>query len=423
MKARSRIILSGSILAALFAAAALVVPATASADVVTDWSKTMIEAQAVDNTPAPAGARIAAIVQASVFDAVNGVAPRYRSIHVPPRAPAGASKQAAAAGAAHEALLAFYPAQQALLDAQLAISVGLMDGSQQSITDGLAWGKSVADQIDAWRSTDGFNSVLPPYVAGTDPGDWAPTPPAFVATPAWRTLAVTTPFGMTSPSQFRPPPPPPLTSAAYAAEFNEVKSTGSLTSTTRTAAQELTARFWASDSPIGMWNRVALRQMGGKHASILKEARALALLNMSLADGFIAVWEAKNHFDTWRPITAIQTADTDGNPATDADPAWQPLMPTPPFQEYPSGHAGVSSSGANMIAILLGDGPFTVTSIAYPGLVRSYSNALAALEDVADARTFIGFHFRFASDAAIAMGKGIAGYDAHVLAGPLQRHR
>jgi hypothetical protein len=407
---------------ALALAATLVAAPAASADVVTDWNKTMIEAQAVANTPAPPGARIAAIVQASVFDAVNGITPRYNPVHVAPAAPAGASRDAAAAGAAHEALMAFYPDQKALLDEQLAISIGMLDASQQSITDGMNWGMSVADQIVAWRASDGSASVLPPYVAGGAPGDWAPTPPAFVTPPLFRAVGVTTPFGMTSADQFRPAGPPALTSAAYAAAFNEVKEMGSFASTTRTDAQTFTARFWASDSPIGVWNRVALRLMARHQRSLLQEAHTLALLNMSLADGAIAVWEAKNHFDTWRPITAIQQADTDGNPATAADPTWHPLMPTPPFQEYPSGHVGVSSSGVNLLQIVFGRTPISVTSVAYPGLVRSYPGANAVLNDIADARTFAGFHFRFASTDAKTMGWKIARQDWRALARPMHHH-
>jgi hypothetical protein len=406
----------------LAAVAMLAAPAAASADVVTDWNKTMIEAQVVANTPGPPGSRIAAIVQASVFDALNGISPRYAPVHVAPAAPSGASRSAAVAGAAYEALVAFYPDQKPLLDAQLAISIGMLDASPQSVTDGMNWGQSVADEILAWRSGDGFNAVLPPYVPGSAPGDWVPTPPAFVANPVFRTFAIMTPFGMTSPSEFRPSGPPPLTSAAYAAAFNEVKDMGSSTSTDRTNAQTLTARFWASESPVGIWNQAALRVMAHDRLSPLREARTLALLNMTMADGAIAIWEAKNYFNTWRPITAIQQADTDGNPATSADPTWQPLAPTPPFQEYPSGHAGLSGAGAYLLQMMLGRTSIALTSAAYPGLLRTYPSYSAALDDVADARTFIGFHFRFASVDAERVGWNVARNDLHVLLRPLRHH-
>jgi hypothetical protein len=383
-------------LAVVAALALLAVPATASADTVTDWNQMLLQGAAATNTGGPPAARIAAIVQVSVFDAVNGIDRKYAPIHVAPGAPAGASRGAAVASAAHEALMQFFPGQQTMFDEQLAISLGMLNDSQQSIDDGMAWGKSVADQVLAWRATDGNNTVLPPYVAGSDPGDWQPTPPAFVATPALRTFAVTTPFGMTSPSQFRPGPPPPLDSAAYATDFNETMTMGSLTSATRTDAQTLTAKFWQSDSPTGLWNRVALRLLARHHMSMVREARVLALMNAAAADGAISVWDAKNYYDTWRPITAIQ--------------------------EYPSGHVGVSSSSADMLQILFGRHAFRMTSIAYPGLVRTYAGFASAIGDVSDARVFIGFHFRFSDTVAAHMGWQIARRDAHVLAGR-SRHR
>ncbi len=406
------------------ALAMLALPVAVAADVVSDWNETMIEAQALANTPTPPGTRLAAIVQISVFDAVNGVSPRYTSVHVAPAAPSGASRAAAAAGAAHEALVVLFPAQKALFDARLALTLGTLRGSESSMAAGLAWGTSVADQIIAWRASDGWDTVLPPYVSGSDPGDWVPTPPAFVTTPLFRQVAVTTPFALTSAAQFALPGPPPLTSSAYADAFNEVKAMGSLSSTTRTSAQTLTAQFWASDSVVGFWNRVALQLLAHREHSLVREARSLALLNMSMADGAIAVWDAKNRFDTWRPITAIRQAGLDGNSTTDADSAWVPLIVTPPFQEYPSGHAGVSGSGAGMLAILFGRStPFTITSINYPGTRRSYATFSDALDDIADARTFGGIHFRFASVDASHMGGQIAAYIVRTKMVRLPGHR
>jgi hypothetical protein len=409
-------------LVAIGALALLAVPAMASASTVTDWNQLLMQVETASNTGGPPGARDAAIVQIAVFDAVNGIHPKYAAIHVPPGAPHGASAGAAAASAAHEAMLALFPAQQQMLDVQLANSLAMLTDDQQSIDDGLAWGASVADQVLAWRATDGNNTVLPPYVAGSDPGDWQPTAPAFAATPAFRTFAVTTPFGMTSPSQFRPAGPPALDSAAYAAAFNEEAAIGSLTSSTRTAAQTLTARFWASDSPTALWNRVALRLVARRHMSMVGEARVLALMNAAAADGAIAVWDAKTHFDTWRPITAIQHADTDGNSDTAVDPTWQPLLTTPAFQEYPSGHVGVSSSSAYTLQMLFGRHAITMTSVAYPGMVRRYPSFSSAIGDLADARVFSGIHFRFSGVDAARMGRKIAHQDVHALATRSHRH-
>jgi hypothetical protein len=221
---------------ALVVATGLVAPATAHADVVTTWNRTMVAALDAAGTPPPPAMRAAAIVQASVFDAVNGIARRYTAVHVQPDAPPGASRAAAAAGAAHEALVALFPAQQATFDQRLAETLAQRSndhGGGQSLVRGLTWGKTVADQILAWRASDGFSTLLPPYAPASIPGRWQPTPPAF-AGPLFRQFATMTPWALASPSQFLPAAPPPLSSAQYARDFNEVKTLGSLTSTLRT---------------------------------------------------------------------------------------------------------------------------------------------------------------------------------------------
>ena len=413
-----------TVLLAVAVLGALAAPSAASADAVTDWNTTLIDAQTIAAVPGPPGTRQAAIVEASVFDAVNGIRPRFTFVHVRPAGPRFASRDAAAVAAAHEALRLLLPAQAPLFDARYAASLATLHGSARSIDAGLEWGTHVADEIAAWRANDGSAAVLPPYVIGTDPGDWQPTPPAFVLTPAFRTAGVTQPFGLLSPSQFRPPGPPALTSPRYAAAFNEVKEFGSLNSTVRSPAQTQTALFWASDSPTALWNRVAQQLLRRHHASLLGEARVLALLNMAQCDGAIGVWEAKNFYDTWRPITAIRAAAGDGNPATSPDPAWQPLIVTPPFQEYPSGHAGVSSAGAGILAGFFGARTsFFLTSPAFPGEERHFTRFAAALNDVADARTFAGIHFRTASVDAIALGQHVAHFLRRTMLRPRDGHR
>jgi hypothetical protein len=169
---------------------------------------------------------------------------------------------------------------------------------------------------------------------------------------------------------------------------------------------------------------VAQQLLRRRHASLLGEARVLALMNMAQCDGAIAVWEAKNFYDTWRPITAIRAADTDGNPATTADPTWVPLITTPPFQEYPSGHAGVSSSGAGMLASFFGGRThFFLTSPAFPGERRRFRSFADALQDVADARTFAGIHFRPASEDSITLGQRIARFLRRTMLRPRDEHR
>ena len=296
-----------------------------------------------------------------------------------------------------------------MLDARLAASLAAIGGRKEdhkgSISSGVAWGKTVADAILAWRATDHFSDPLGPYAPGGAPGDWQPTPPAFITPPLFRNLGVTTPFALTSPSQFRPAGPPALTSPQYTTDFNEVKAFGNST----TPFQAETARFWNGDTVTAFWDRVAEQLAGRSHLSTAENALLLARLNVSLADAAIAVWEAKNFFDSWRPVTAIAQAASDGNPDTTAQAGWAPLIVTPAFQEYPSGHSGVSSAAATMLASVFGnDTSFTVTSAGLPGVERSFTSFSDAVAQVADARVFGGIHFRSACVDAARMGVEVA---------------
>ncbi len=380
-------------------------------NVVIEWNATMLSTFATANVPPPAATRLGAIVQAAVFDAVNGIVPRYTAIHVAPAAPPGASREAAAIGAAYAALVSLFPAQKSALDADLAASVATISHgngrSNPTIPRGLAWGTTVARQILVWRAADGFNATPSPYVFGTAPGDWQPTPGGSGA-PKFRTLATTTPFALTSPSQFRPAGPPALTSDLYARDLNEVKGYGSATSTLRSPYQTETAKFWQGDTPTDMWDRVADSLALENHLNLVGSARLLALLNMTEADAGIAVWDAKNAFNFWRPVTAI------------GDPTWAPLLVTPYFQEYPSGHSGVSSAAASILASAFGsNAEFTVTSNGLPGVDRSFTSFSDAIAQVADARVFAGFHFRFSCVDATQMGVLIASYAESTLMQPV----
>ena len=384
---------------------------TSDGAVVITWNKTLLAALANAGTPAPIGTRLGAIVQAAVFDAVNGIERRYTPIHVEPAAPPGASRAAAVTGAAYETLVALFPAQKTTFEGQLATSLATIgdqpQGNDQSVARGLAWGETVGDEIVAWRAGDHSSDPLPVYVPGSLPGDWQPTPPGFSTQPLFRQLAVTTPFALTSPSQFRPPPPPALTSSRYTADFNEVKAYGNAT----TPDQAATAVFWNSDTVTAIWDRVADQVAEAHHLNLSDEARLLARLDISLADTAIAVWDAKNYYNTWRPVTAIAHADTDGNPDTTAQPGWKPLINSPVFQEYPSGHSGVSSAAATILASEFGDDTtFTATSAGVPGDVRTFTSFSDAVAQVNDARVFAGIHFRFSCEVANQMGAEVANY-------------
>jgi hypothetical protein len=381
-------------------------------NIVVDWNQTMVAAFATANVPPAPANRLGAVVQSAVFDAVNGIEKRYTPIHVPATGPADASPQSAAASAAHEALVKLFPGQSSSLDAAFAASLRSIGDEEDgnAIAQGVAWGNSVADAIIAWRSADGFSTTPPPYTFRTTPGAWQPTPGGS-GPPKFRTLATTTPFALTSPSQFRPSGPPSLTSQHYARDFNEVKTIGALNSAQRTPFQTQTALFWQADSPVAAWDQVADSLTLQHHFNVLRSARLLALVNISIADAIIAVFEAKNHFDTWRPVTAIVDAALDGNPNTIADPAWLPLVTNPYFQEYPSAHSGTSSAAGAALASVFGDETsFTVTSAGLPGVTRSFNSFSDGVAQVADARVFAGIHFRFSCDDAITMGGQIAAY-------------
>jgi hypothetical protein len=390
------------LIVAAILAAFLQSASVAHANVATDWNRTMIGALETSHLPPPQSMRTGAIVQASVFDALNGIEGRYTPIHVQPAAPPGASRAAAVAGAAYEALLGLFPAQKPSFDLQLQASLAQITDNpdNRSVARGLAWGENVGDHILAWRATDGLTAVLPPYVPSGLPGRWAPTPPLF-GPPLFRQFATMTPWAMTSPGQFLPPPPPALSSAQYANDLNEVETLGSATSTVRTAWQTETAVFWQSDTPVAIWDRTADDLIDASDMPLTQSVRILARMNVAMADAVISIWNAKNVYDTWRPITAIQPTD----------PTWAPLLVTPAFQEYPSGHAGVSQAGSAVLAAVFGDNTlFTLTAFGLPGVERSFTSFSDAVNQVSLARIWGGIHFRYACDAAVQEGTQIADY-------------
>jgi hypothetical protein len=388
----------------------------AQPDTVTQWNLTMIAGLEAAQIPPPPSARIGAIVQASVFDAVNGIARQYAFYHVAPAAAPGASRGAAAAGAAHTALVALIPDQKPLFDAQLAATLAQLSDDPahpgRSVERGLAWGETVANDTLAWRATDGFNAVLTPYVPGTAPGDWRPTPPLF-GPPLFRQFATMVPFALTSPGQFLPPGPPPLTSARYTQDLAEVQARGSATSSLRTADQTQTAIFWQNDTPAAMWNRVADQLAQANDTTLTHNARLLAQLNIAMADTTIGIWNAKNTYNFWRPVTAIQAT---------IDPTWTPLLPTPSFQEYPSAHSGVSSAAASVLAATYGNKTsFRVTSAGLPGTERDFTSFSSAVQQVEDARIYAGFHFRFSCTDGATLGAQVAQWVTQTPLQPLHR--
>jgi hypothetical protein len=375
----------------------------AGADEVTDWHEHMLVALTQGGGSPPVTSRNAAHVSAAVFDAVNGIERRYTPIHVAAAAPRGASKRAAAVQAAYAILLAKFPAQADDLNAKRDASLAVIADGGQSKQRGVEWGQSVADAILAWRSTDGFTPAPPPYLGRDEPGKWRPTPPAFApgAVPQFATM---TPWGILSPDQFRPPGPPALGSERYLLDYNETRRMGSLTSAFRTADETDASLFWQLGflSPTHLWDRAALDLLATGETELSANARLLATLNLAIADAIIACWDAKYHYESWRPVTAIRLTD---------DPEWTPLMATPAHPEYTSGHSSASGAAATVLADYFGDDTaFSLQSPADPGWVRSYASFSAALAEVADARVFAGFHFRTACNDGGILGSAVAAY-------------
>ena len=387
----------------------------ARADEVTEWNQIMLDSLIAGNVTGVVATRHAAIFQSAVYDAVNGIERRYTPIHVQPAAPPGASQRAAAVQAAYAILIKLFPTQTNLDAKRTASLAGIASAEavahSQSIARGIQWGQTVADAIWAWRSADGFNPAPAPYFGVNAVGKWRSTPTAFAPFNAVQ-LGNTTPWVIQSATQFPLPGPPALDSAKYAADFNEVKQVGSLTSPSRTATQTDTARFWASaNSPVYFWDHVAVQLAEERHNTFSENARLLALVNVAIADAGIAIWNAKLSYLFWRPITAIQLADTDGNIATTQDSSWTPLLATPPYPDYPSGLAGTSSAGATVLANFFGaNTSFFLDSNGQPGVKRFYPDFSAALSEVVDTRIFSGIHFRFADEDARTLGTAIGNY-------------
>jgi membrane-associated phospholipid phosphatase len=405
----------------------LAAPERAAADVVTDWNQIAQNAVRNANTAPAATPRVMAIVQAAVFDAVNGIEHRYAPYHVDFDAPRGASRRAAAIQAAYATLVKLFPSQKAALDAQRQASLASItdDGlfeDDESVARGVEWGQTVADDILAWRSTDGFNTVLPPFTGGTAVGQWRPTPPTF--RPAnFPQMATMTPFVIASPSQFRPSGPPALASDRYASDFNEVKSLGRETGSARTDEQTQIAKFWAFNGAI-LWNQVAVSVAAERHTTLSENARLFALLNIGMADAGLASWDAKFTYTFWRPVTAIPLAAADGNDATTPDAAWKPLLATPVHPEYPSNHSAVSGAAATVLAAYFGDGTaFTLASDGVPGVPRTYASFSAASDEVNDARVYGGMHFRSAVRDGQAMGNAVGSYVLANFAQPVHGQR
>jgi hypothetical protein len=383
-----------------------------SGDVVIDWNELLLQSMQTNQPPRVPLSRNMALVHVAMFDAVNAIDRSYEPYAADVKASRGASQEAAAAQAAHDTLLALYPARQATFDAKLAAD--LADIPPGLARQGVAVGKEVARQILALRADDGAAAVVTYTPPNNNPGQWQPTAPDF--SPAANVhVSMVTPFAVESTAQFRPGPPPALTSPEYAAAFNEAKALGRATGSTRTADQTLVAGLWRT--ALGnhqVWNRVAQNMAAARDTSLPETARLFALMDMALNDGLQTSFGTKYHYGLWRPITAIRRADEDGNPATEADPAWTTLHPnTPAYPTYSGNAATIGAACATVLASVYGaDTAFQIDfgPNGFPGVNRSYPSFWAAADEQADSRIYGGIHFRFDSEAGQQIGANVGGY-------------
>ena len=378
---------------------------------VTYWDLAATDAATAAAFPPPDGHVLMAYVSIAVYDAAMAVHETHEPFAVDEDAPAGTSPEAAVAAAARAVLLhhlpADPPAAHALVEARYeAFLATVPDGPAED--DGVALGARVAAALIALRQGDGYR-VSVPYTAPVPPvaGVWIPT----ATTPPLGTfLAGMTPFALRSADQLRPVGPPALTSHAYAVEVAEVQAVGGAVSATRTAEQEAAARFWG-EPPVPQARAAFRGVVAQRGLDLFEAARFLAVMSVSVADAFIACGDAKYHFATWRPVTAIRAAGTDGNPETVADPTWGPLLGgTPNHPEYPSAHSCVSTGAGTVIARFFrtSDIDYTVPSVAGRP-ARHYSTPRELTEDINEARIWGGVHFR----SAVEDGATIASRAAH----------
>lgn len=378
-----------------------------------EWNDIMLDAVRAGKTAPPVAARAMAMVETAVFDAVNAANGTPYEGYITHTASAGANEDAALVSAAYEVLKVLFPTFATTLDAKYNASVASLQ-NQSGFDAGVALGKSAAAAIVANRTGDGSTATVS-YTPIDGAGYWEPTPPANAAAllPQWPDV---NPFTMLDGDQFRRAAPPALTSEEYTDAFNEVKSFGDKNSTTRTADQTEIAKFWADGSgtatPPGHWHEIAQTLAVSQNLSTLEAARMFALLGLGVADAAIVAWDTKYAYSNWRPVTAIRDAANDGNPNTATDAAWEPLITTPPFPDFISGHSTFSAAAATILADFFGtdDLSFSTTSDGLAGVTRSFDSLFDAAAEAGISRIYGGIHWQFANTGGLNAGTALADY-------------
>jgi hypothetical protein len=392
-------------ISALATAALLGLAQPLSANVITDWNDTALKYVLGRSMGPPPAERVIAMTHLAMFDAVNSIEPKYRPYVVRVPASFAASKEAAAASAAATVLASVNPQTRAEIETQLANYLGAIPEGPAKM-DGVKLGRAVAAKILEARAEDG-SSAPDAYRPKAAAGEYVPTPVMFAA--MWPSVK---PFALTSVSQFRPAPPVALTSVQWAADYNEIKALGRKDSTARSPDQSEAARFWLNiggDVYYPLVHAVA----AAKKLDLLDTARLFALVSIARADGLTAVFEAKYHYNFWRPITAIRNGDIDDNPETERDASWAPIADTPMHPEYPCAHCIQAASTCAVLEAIMGThdiNEVSMTSRTAPGVTRRWNNLREFVAEVSQARIWAGFHYRFSTLAGEAMGRQIGEY-------------
>jgi hypothetical protein len=373
---------------------------SANADVLGDWTDVALTAAATAKQCPPQQSRTLAMVHVAMFDTINAVDTRYAFYKVKATPSVGTSADAAAAVAAHDILVALFPAQTPSLDAAQDISLVRVKDADIKASS-LALGQRVAAAILALRADDGWDA----------PNTWKPVtaPGVYIPTtlPGGSTWGKVTPWILDKPDQFHPAPPPALPTSAWGKDYNEVKALGAKDSATRTPPQTETALFWSVPTPALLTSATrSLMDVPGR--ALVQNARLLALTSMVQADAFIAVFEAKYAYNLWRPITAIRAGDGQLGAGTAADVSWEPLVETPLNPEYPSAHCAGAAAVAAVLEKEFGAArvkAFHLSSPAVPKAVHTWTRLQDMVDEVGNAQVWAGVHFRNSTLAGTAMGK------------------
>jgi hypothetical protein len=413
MKKTTKIVVAAGLIISLFTAACNKntrpesAPDNISSAVILAWNEVAYEAMGgATNLHGLLASRIYAMMHGAMHDAVNATQPRFETYAFQRKDPA-ASPEVAAASAAHHVLKVAFPARLSFLDSALNNYLATVQPGEAKIK-GVDLGVQAAIAIlELGHNSNGAQDPILPPTPSAKAGDYQVVPPFnFIFAPFWEHSKL---FSLEKKDQFRPVPPPALNSNDYTVAFNEVKNLGGSNGSERTADQTFFAKYWYEYSEAG-WNRIARVVASNKKAGLFKTARLFALLNFAIADSYTAGWDAKLHYNFWRPYTAIHEAAVDGNDATTADLNWKSGEPTPPIQDYPSTHSVLGNSAATVLAYFFGDKTsFTMASpTASPvGAFRTFASFSQAADENALSRVMGGIHFRFSCNAGQELGNKI----------------